>query len=246
MRASWVNRRVEIWYTFIITFHHYFTQRHWICMHIKMNEYCGVYMFIVPFIRLGMFLLRFGRSTVFYFMACINIKYHSMSSNILTSFVFENSTAHYHHFQFISCCCCCCCCLVCYFVSVSLCVCRRIDNNHQRKTQLFVFFDHIILMAILWECWAYVFVCENIAEGWQSRNWKFEGKWWIIKPSTHFPQKKANKHTCITWTTYAINYTHSRTRTPTRSSIADAVLMEKCENINIVEWQKKKERKEKE
>lgn len=70
-----------------------------------------------------------------------------------------------------------------------LCVCDGgLDNNRQRKTKLFVFFDHIILMAILWVR-AYVFVCKSVAEGWQSRNRKFEGKWWIIKPSTHFPQK---------------------------------------------------------
>lgn len=61
-------------------------------MHIKMNTVaCVVY--------------SFGYVLVvqpYYFMACINIKYHSMSSNILTSFVFKNSTAHYHRFQFIS------------------------------------------------------------------------------------------------------------------------------------------------
>lgn len=53
-----------------------------------------------------------------------------------------------HHFQFISCCCCCFYCFDCLFV----CVCQRIDNNHKRRTQLFVFFDHIILVMILCVC----------------------------------------------------------------------------------------------
>lgn len=121
-------------YDTFITFYHYYTNIY------NTIEYA--------YIHLGMLLWSFNRRIILWPVLASNI---TMSTNILTSFVFKNSTAHYHHFRFMSFCC------VPLLLPrlplrlsmcVSVCVIVLITIT-KRKTQLFVVFDHIILMMIL-------------------------------------------------------------------------------------------------
>lgn len=56
-------------------------------------------------------------------------------------------------------------------------VCACIDCNHKRRRLLF---SSIIKLMTL---------CGAQRKDIPCRNWKFEGKWWIIKPSAHFSKK---------------------------------------------------------